>query len=144
MTTSVTIAAEAWSDVRFVRLALRAPQYGLRFADAHHALIACARLWAWQTLHWTPDAPTYVVSRDVLGELFAPYAPGGRESADPAAVLIAVRLAEDHPDGVRIRGGIGRIERLYLRRQYSARGGESTKRKHDNNSGPTGSDPGSR
>lgn len=124
MTAPVRIEASAWGDLRFATLARLCG-----FADAEHALIKVAKIWSWQTEHYRPDAPTYVVDPELVESALGP---GG------AGHMVRARLAEEGPDGLRIRGSEGRIEWLWKNRQASARGGEATKRKHKNKAEPPG------
>ena len=145
MTAPVRIEAEAWSDLRFATLARI-----LRLADSDHALIKVARIWSWQAEHYLPSKPTYVVDADTIESALGE---GG------ALAMVRARLAEETPEGFRIKGTEGRIEWLYQRRQSSARGGEATRAKWkaggepeaghparectpDNTTGPTGPSPG--
>lgn len=127
MTAPVRIEACAWGDLRFATLARLCG-----FADAEHALIKVSKIWSWQTEHYTPDAPTYVVDAEIiesaLGEL-------GAER------MVRARLAEATPDGFRIKGSEGRIEWLFKSRRASAAGGEATRRKHANKGRPDGLAP---
>lgn len=139
MTAPVRIEAEAWSDLRFATLARL-----MGFADLDHALIKCSRIWSWQTEHYTPDEPTYVVDADLIESALGL---GG------AAAMVRARLAEEvpteagtyagsKPGGFRIRGSRGRIEWLWQRREASARGGEARKRIARDKTKPGGSGPG--
>ena len=96
MAAPVRIEARAWDDIRFRTLARL-----LKMADPDLALIKVARLWSWQTEHYTPDNPTYAIDRDtiesVLGE-------GGPEA------LVRAKLATETPDGWRMHGTEGAIE----------------------------------
>jgi hypothetical protein len=127
VTAPVRIEACAWGDLRFATLARLCG-----FADAEHALIKVSKIWSWQTEHYTPDAPTYVVDAEIiesaLGEL-------GAER------MVRARLAEATPDGFRIKGSEDRIEWLWKSRNASRKGGEATKRKHANKGGPDGLAP---
>jgi hypothetical protein len=124
MSARVNIEVEAWGDVRFAVLAR-----ACSFADAHHALIKCARVWAWQTANYTPDAPTYVVPREIIEiEL-------GERGPD---ALLRARLAVEEPAGFRMRGSEGRIEWLYALRAAGQRGSEAARRKRDNKEVPAG------
>jgi hypothetical protein len=107
----ISIEAGAWTDPRFAMLA----RY-LGLADAEHALIRCARVWAWQTERFTPDAPTYVVTAELLETLMGPGSP---------AALVRADLAEELPEGFRIRGSEGRIEWLANRRRSAVMGGRA-------------------
>lgn len=128
MSAPVRIEAEAWSDLRFATLARI-----LGFADLDHALIKVSRIWSWQTEHYTPDAPTYVVDADLIDSALGT---GG------AQAMVRSRLAEEEPGGFRVRGSKGRIEWLWQRRQASRAGGEARKRSARNESQPGGSPPG--
>lgn len=124
MTAPVRIEACAWGDLRFATLARLCG-----FADAEHALIKVSKIWSWQTEHYTPDAPTYVVDAEII------------ESAlgeNGAAHMVRARLAVEGPDGFRIKGSEDRIEWLWKSRRASAAGGEATKRKHANKGRPDG------
>ncbi len=127
MTAPVRIDAPAWGDLRFATLARLCG-----FADAEHALIKCAKIWSWQTEHYTPEAPTYEVDPEIVESALGE---GG------TANMIRARLAEEGPDGIRIKGSKGRIEWLYQKRIASAAGGEATKRKHGDQKRPDGPPP---
>lgn len=125
MTAPVRIDAPAWGDLRFATLARLCG-----FADAEHALIKVAKIWSWQTEHYTPDAPTYEVDPELVDSALGE---GG------AGHMVRARLAEEGPGGLlRIKGTKGRIEWLFKKRASSAAGGEATKRKHSNQTGPDG------
>lgn len=124
MTAPVRIDAAAWGDLRFATLARLCG-----FADAEHALIKCAKIWSWQTEHYTPECPTYVVEVDLVESALG---------AGGAAHLVRARLAEEGPDGLRIRGSKDRIEWLWKARNASNKGGEATRRKHANKGRPGG------
>lgn len=124
MTAPVRIDAAAWGDLRFATLARLCG-----FADAEHALIKCAKIWAWQTEHYTDELPTYVVDPDIVESALGP---GG------AGHMVRARLADSGPDGLRIRGSKGRIEWLSKKRRASKCGGEATRRKHADQTGPVG------
>lgn len=127
MTAPVRIDASAWGDLRFATLARLCG-----FAEADHALIKVAKIWSWQTEHYTDESPTYVVDVDIVESALGP---GGADH------LVRARLAEAGPDGLRIRGSRGRIEWLWNNRKASARGGEATRRKHADKGRPTGQPP---
>lgn len=124
MTAPVRIDAAAWGDLRFATLARLCG-----FADLEHGLIKCARIWSWQTEHYTEERPTHVVDVDTIESVLGP---------NGAAHLVRAKLAEETPDGFRIRGSLGRIEWLLKKREASKLGGEATKRKHENKDGPHG------
>ncbi len=96
MSAPVRIEARAWGDIRFATLARL-----LGLADADHALIKVARIWSWQTEHFSADNPTYEVDADTIESVLGP---GG-----PAAIVRA-KLADETPNGYRIRGTEGQIE----------------------------------
>lgn len=96
MAAPVRIEAKAWSDIRFVTLARL-----LGLADADHAIIKVARIWSWQTEHFTADRPTYSVDLDTIESVLGP---GG------AAALVRSRLAVETPEGYRMCGTEGQIE----------------------------------
>lgn len=120
MSARVNIEAEAWADLRYETLARL-----LKLADGHHALIRCARIWAWQTEHFTEDEPTYVVDRDTIDSALG--VDGGADA------MVRARLAEEVPEGFRIKGGKGRIEWLHRNRANGerSRATASAKRKVD-------------
>jgi hypothetical protein len=124
VTAPVRIDASAWGDLRFATLARLCG-----FADAEHALIKVAKIWSWQTEHYTDEAPTYEVDLDTIESAL------GEGSA---INLIRARLAEEGPLGFRIKGSKGRIEWLWKSRNASRKGGEATKRKHADKEGPLG------
>lgn len=72
------------------------------------------RLWSWQTEHYTPEAPTYVVSRVALIGVF--------KRADAPEALVAADLVEECPDGFYIRGTEGVIEWLWKKKAAGAKG----------------------
>lgn len=113
MAGAVRIQAKALSDTRFKVLAKLC---GL--ADQDHALIKCARIWAWQTEFYSPESPTYEVPEDIID---AELGPGG------ANHLVTARLATRSPGGYRMHGTEGEIEWLYKARQNG--------RKHTRKSG---------
>jgi hypothetical protein len=106
----VRIEARAWTDIRFATLARI-----LGLADADHALIKVARLWSWQTEHYTPDNPTYEVDADTIESVLGD---GG------AAALVRAKLADQTATGYRLRGTEGQIEwcdTLTSKRQHAGR-----------------------
>lgn len=115
MTAPVRIDAEAWSDLRFATLARI-----LKLADRDHALIKVARIWSWQAENYTPEKPTYVVDQDTIDSALGD---GG------SAAMVRARLAEEVPDGFRIKGAKGKIEWLWKLRQSASKGGEATQAK---------------
>jgi hypothetical protein len=122
MTAPIRIEAKAIGDTRFKILARLCG-----FADGDHALIKCARIWAYQTDIYTDDRPSYVVSAEVIE---AELGPGGAEH------LVTARLATREPGGepggepagFRIHGTEGRIEWLYRSRQNGKSGGRPPKK----------------
>lgn len=120
MSARVNIEAEAWADLRYETLARL-----LKLADAHHALIRCARIWAWQTEHFAEDQPTYVVDRDTVDSALG--VEGGADA------MVRARLAEEVPEGYRIKGSKGRIEWLHRNRANGerSRASATAKRKAD-------------
>lgn len=109
MAVRVNIEASAWGDKRFALLARF-----IGFADADHALIKCASLWSWQTENYSPSTPTYVVDADTIDVCL------GKDGS--GAAMVRAGLAEEHPDGYRIRGSEGRIEWYWNCRQNAAQG----------------------
>jgi hypothetical protein len=124
LTAPVRIEAHAWGDLRFATLARL-----IGAAEADHALIKVAKIWSWQTEHYTPEAPTYWVEPDLVESALGP---GGADA------LVRSRLAEEGPGGLRPRGTRGRIEWLHQKRIASAKGGEATRRKHAHKEWPSG------
>lgn len=112
----VRIEAEAWCDQRFPHLASV-----LGLGDGHYSIIKVAIIWAWQTEHYTPEAPCFVVPTRVIEMALG--------DAGPAA-MVRVGLAEETPDGYRICGSNHeRTGWLYRIRCRSAKGGaEKSKR----------------
>lgn len=96
MSAPVRIEARAWGDIRFATLARL-----LGLADSDHALIKVARLWSWQTEHYTADQPTYVVDADTIESVLG--------AGGPAA-LVRAKLATEVPGGYRLHGTEGQIE----------------------------------
>lgn len=96
MSAPVRIEAKAWSDPRYATLARI-----LGYSDPDLALIKCARIWSWQTEAYTADQPTYVVDEDTIVSILGEGGP---------AALVRARLADETPEGYRMRGAEGRIE----------------------------------
>lgn len=96
MSAPVRIEARAWTDIRFATLARL-----LGLADSDHALIKVARLWSWQTEHFTPDSPTYEVDADTIESVLG---------SDGPAALVRAKLADRTTTGYRLRGTEGQIE----------------------------------
>jgi hypothetical protein len=115
MFTRVNIEESAWTNPAFAKLA----KY-LGYADGRHALINCAALWSWQTDNYSPEKPTYVVDADTIDVCL------GKTDAGPA--MVRAGLAEEVPDGFRIRGSEGRIEWLWRCRSNAPKGGDATRR----------------
>lgn len=126
MSAPVRIESEAWDDLRFRTLARL-----LGMVDGDLALIKCGRLWSWQAEHYTPEAPTYVVDADTIDSALG--------VAGGAAAMVRAKLADEVPEGFRVRGAEGRIEWLWQRRQAAKAGGEATKRKRASKDEPPGS-----
>lgn len=126
----VNIEEGAWTDRRFAILA-----NVLGYSDAHHALIKCAALWSWQTANFSPDAPTYIVDADTLDACL--------DRSDSGPALVRAKLAEETPDGYRIKGSQGRIEWLWKCRQNAPKGGAATKRLSGNSTGSAEGHPAS-
>ena len=72
------------------------------------------RLWSWQTEHYTPETPTYIVSRVALVGMF--------KRADAPEALVAADLVEECPGGFYIRGTEGVIEWLWKKKAAGAKG----------------------
>lgn len=119
---SVRIEDEAFSDVRYLILAAKA---GL--ADADHARGKMALLWRQCTM-----ASTYVLDEAVVLAVLGP---------NGVTALVASRLGEETPDGIRIKGTEGRIEWLARLRENGAKGGR--KRADADKQQASGSAPGS-
>lgn len=96
MAAPVRIEARAWNDIRFVTLARL-----LGMSDPDLALIKVARLWSWQTEHFIPERPTYVVDADTIESVLG--------AGGPAA-LVRSRLATPVSGGYRLHGTEGQIE----------------------------------
>lgn len=124
MTAAVRIEASDWGDFKYATLARI-----MGFADADHALVKVAKLRAWQTDHYTPEQPTYVVDLDTIESALGP---GG------AAAMVRAKLAEETPEGFLIHSAVGRVEWLWKTRQKSRAGGDATRRKHRDKTGPVG------
>jgi hypothetical protein len=124
VTAPVRIEASDWGELKYATLARL-----MGFVDADHALVKVAKIWAWQTEHYTPERPTYVVDPEIAESALGP---GG------AAALLRARLAEEVPEGLLIPSAQGRIEWLHQRRSAAVRGGEATRRKHHDKIGPVG------
>lgn len=99
MAAPVRIEARAWSDIRFRTLARL-----LGMSDPDLALIKVARLWSWETEHYHPDRPTYVLDRDTIESVLGP---------DGPEALVRAQLAEATMDGWRMKGTEGQIEWCY-------------------------------
>jgi hypothetical protein len=96
MAAPVRIEARAWTDPRFATLARL-----LGLERSEFALILCAKIWSWQTENYTVETPTDVVDADTLESILGPSGP---------AALVRAKLADETPDGYRMRGTEGQIE----------------------------------
>jgi hypothetical protein len=128
----VNLEPESFGDPRFAHLARL---LGMPGGDGHFALIKVALIWSWQTEHYTPEAPCFHVPEDVVEMAL------GVEGATGRAALVRARLAEETPDGLRMRGSSHeRTGWLWRIRNKSQAGGhakaESAKRKKANESLP--------
>lgn len=130
---NVTVLTKAWTDLRFITLGR---VLGITTGDA---LSRCMKLWGWQAANYSPERPTYVVDADTIESAFGvvPNATGVAEA------LVRARLAEETPDGFRIRGtrddrGRSRIEWMYLNGINASKGGAATKRKRAHGTAPGG------
>ena len=128
----VNLEPESFGDPRFAHLARL---LGMPGGDGHFALIKVALIWSWQTEHYTPDAPCFHVPEDVVEMAL------GVDGAAARAALVRSRLAEETPDGLRMRGSShDRTGWLWRIRNKSQAGGhakaESAKRKKANESLP--------
>jgi len=123
------IEPEAWTDPRFLILA-KAAGFGPGEAGREVAIVRCAKIWAWQTANYTPDEPTYVLSADIIESFLA---------VDNAAqLMVHARLAEEVPEGFRIKGGETRVEWLWKLSQNGKKGGAATKEKWQRQKAPDG------
>jgi hypothetical protein len=111
MSTRTNIEAKAWDDIRFAVLARL-----LGLADRDFALVKCARIWSWQAEYYTPERPTYVVSPDIVDAILGP---------DGHAHLVRAQLGEAVPEGIRMRGSVGRIEWYWKTCEAGRRGSEA-------------------
>ena len=91
----VNLEPESFGDPRFAHLARL---LGMPGGDGHFALIKVALIWSWQTEHYTPEAPCFHVPEDVVEMAL------GVDGATGRAALVRSRLAEETPDGLRMRG----------------------------------------
>ena len=91
----VNLEAEVWGDHRFAHLERL---LGYPACKGHLAIARMAIVWGWQVEHYTPEAPCFHVPEDVLE--MALEVDGERA----VAALVRARLAEETPDGVRIKG----------------------------------------
>lgn len=116
--TAVRIDAEAYGDQRFVHLARL---LGMANCDGHFALIKVSLIWSWQIEHYTPEAPCFVVPSHVIEMALGESGP---------AAMVRAQLAEEVPEGFRIRGANHeRAGWLYQLRQKSALGGAANRAK---------------
>lgn len=128
----VNLEPESFGDPRFAHLARLLAMPG---GDGHFALIKVALIWSWQTEHYTPDAPCFHVPEEVIEMAL------GVDGAAGCAALVRARLAEETPEGLRMRGSSHeRTGWLWRIRAKSEAGGrakaESAKRKRANESLP--------
>lgn len=108
----IRLDGDAFGDPRFARLA---KLLGMPDGDGHFALIKVALIWAWQTEHYSPDEPCFVVPADVIEMALG--------DAGPAA-MVRAKLADETPSGYRIRGATHeRIGWLYRSRERGTKGG---------------------
>ena len=91
----VNLEPESFGDPRFAHLARL---LGMPGGDGHYALIKVALIWSWQTEHYTPEAPCFHAPEDVIEMAL------GVDGAAGRAALVRARLAEETPEGLRMRG----------------------------------------
>lgn len=132
----VNLEPESFGDPRFAHLARLLALPG---GDGHFALIKVALIWSWQTEHYTPDSPCFNVPDDVVEMAL------GVDGATGRAALVRARLAEEMPDGLRMRGSnherTGWLWRIRERAEAGGRAkAENAKRKRANESLPKADD----
>jgi hypothetical protein len=109
MPARVSIDAKAWGDVRFDVLAR---ELGV---DRYSAIGRMAAIWGECTDRETQHLPASVIAMHL-----------GCARGDVVEILChAAELAEDTPDGIRLRGAGGRIEWLGDRRARASAGGKA-------------------
>lgn len=113
MNAAVRLEADVWGNRKFDALARELGMPGGNL----QAIAAVAQIWSWQTEHYTPETPTYVVPADVVAIYLGP---------DGPRALVKVRLAEERPEGLFMKKSIGRIEWLWKHRQKSRKGGRKS------------------
>lgn len=128
----VNLEPESFGDPRFAHLARLLALPG---GDGHFALIKVALIWSWQTEYYTPDTPCFHVPEDVVEMAL------GVDGAAGCAALVRARLAEETPEGLRMRGSSHeRTGWLWRIRAKAEAGGhakaENAKRKRANESLP--------
>lgn len=128
----VNLEPESFGDPRFAHLARLLALPG---GDGHFALIKVALIWSWQTEHYTPSEPCFHVPEDVIEMAL------GVDGAAGRAALVRARLAEETPDGLRMRGSshdrTGWLWRIRAKSEAGGRAKAATaKRKAANESLP--------
>ena len=118
----VNLEAESFADPRF---ALLERLLGLpAICGGKLGLARCAVIWSWQTEHYTPEEPCFVVPEWVIEMALE------GDGAVAIAALVRARLAEETPDGLRMKGSDHeRTGWLWRLRQKSAAGVEAKRQK---------------
>lgn len=107
---NVTLTDAIFDDDRFDHLGV------ILGIDGDLARMKMARLWSRQTEEYTPERPTYVVSRGALVGRFGPRGPDA---------LVEAGLAEERGDGFYIKGTEGAIEWLWKKKAAGKKGREA-------------------
>lgn len=113
---AVRIENDCWTSWKFILLGRLCGMPGGNV----QAIAACAQIWSWQTDNFTPELPTYHVSRDLVETYLGPGA---------VDHLVRAELAREEPDGIYVRGSKGRIEWLYESRKNGSVGGRASQAK---------------
>ena len=118
MSAAARVEAAVWGDWRFRALA------SALGCDWHGAIGRCAHLWGECTRRGS-----YTLPEAAIGAIL------GADPAEAVAALVSCELAEETPDGVRIRGTEGRIEWLEAKRRAGRRGGRARAAQADRDGG---------
>jgi hypothetical protein len=91
----VNLESCVWGDGRFPHLERL---LGYPPCRGHLAIARMAMIWGWQVEHYTPEAPCFHVPEEVIEMALEVEGPRA------IAALVRANLAEETPDGIRMKG----------------------------------------
>lgn len=117
----VNLEAEVWGDPRFPHLERL---LGYPPCSGHLAIARMAMIWGWQVEHYTPEAPCFHAPEEVIEMALEV------DGARAISALVRARLAEETPEGIRMKGACHESTGwLWRIRQRSAAGVDAKKEK---------------